>query len=141
MHFRHPISGETNIEKGEQKMFKKNQLTKRILSLLLAAGMVFSNLSAAGPVVFAAENSKPLSVTSETASGEAKPMQGEEPAELPVYTEGSELESGFAGIEENQQEEERISDIFEEALPDPEETVDFMVILDKAPLLSKFDSE
>ena len=43
------ISGKTYIEKGERKMFKKNRLTKRILSLLLAAGMVFSNFAAAGP--------------------------------------------------------------------------------------------
>ena len=112
-------------------MFKKNRLTKRILSLLLAAGMIFSNLSPAGPVVFAADSSKTLTGASETVSGEVKPEQEAGPAELPVYEEASELASGLAGTEENHQEEDiRISDILEETLPDPEETVDFMVILE-----------
>lgn len=114
----------------------KNQIQKRLLSMVLILTMLFSSISVSAAQDFT--GSLTNAGAGENAALEAD-KQVSAPAELSKGTaEAEPLKSSFS---EEAGEEQRVSDVIAEELPQDDEIVDFIVVLEKESLLSVFTSE
>ena len=119
------------------KSGKNVLLKKRLLSMLLVFTMLFSSIS-----VSAAPEEAAGSLTDVSISESLDAQAGEQTLEPAVLSKElvdvNPQESSFAA---EAKEEQRISQIVAEELPQDDEIVDLIVVLDKEPLLSVFSAE
>lgn len=116
----------------------KKEFQKRLLSMLLVFTMLFSSIS-----VSAAADTSADSLTDVNIS-ENLEMKAQEQEEVPVGLSKDAAEpemSQDSSFVTEAEDEQRISDVIAEELPQADEIVDFIVVLEKEPLLSVFSSE
>lgn len=118
---------------------EKKLLKKRLLSLLLVFTMLFSSISVSAAPEYSVKGTTDVNGSEIFELGADE--QAAEPAELPqeVVLDEASLESSFSP--EAEEEEQRISEVIAEELPQEDEIVNFIVVLKKEPLLSLFSAE